>query len=385
MKIGVLGGTFNPVHNAHLAMAKLARDTLALDGVLLMVAADPPHKAVDHGVSAAERLKMAQLATEDVDGVTASDLELTRSGKSYTADTLAALHAMDDSLTLYLILGSDMLDDFPDWYEPEKILRLATIACVPRRGQDETDRAAAERLRNRFGAEVVFLPAEAPELSSTAIRDRLELGQPVSEMLPPQVERYCYESGLYFPPQIRALQAQMRAVLKPARYIHTMGVVRTAAELAQRWGIDPQKARLAALLHDCAKYLDPVTLCVTGGDDTGILPVQHAFAGAVLAGMQYGIDDPEVLRAIRLHSTGDKGMTLLEQVVYLADLVEPNRTFPGVEGCRTALEQGPDAAMLCALEQTIRFVGTDAAIHPASLRAYKDFCARCGRTESVQP
>ena len=107
MKIGILGGTFNPIHKAHMQMARIARDELKLDLVLLMVAADPPHKDVEGHVAAEKRLMMARLAAQDVDGVEASDLEINRPGKSYTADTLEEVSRLYPGAELVLILGSD--------------------------------------------------------------------------------------------------------------------------------------------------------------------------------------------------------------------------------------------------------------------------------------
>ena len=123
MRIGVLGGTFNPVHAAHLQMAVCARDTLGLDLTLLMVAADPPHKDVAGHVPAKERLSMAQLACAGLAGIEASDLEVQRAGRSYTAKTLQTLHAKYPGAELFWIVGSDMLLDLPTWYRPDEVLR----------------------------------------------------------------------------------------------------------------------------------------------------------------------------------------------------------------------------------------------------------------------
>ena len=299
-----------------------------------------------------------------------------RPGKSYTSDTLAALRNMDDQAELYLILGSDMLLDLPKWHRPDVVLQLAQVACVPRRGQAETDRAAGEALVRTFGARICFLPAEAPALSSTEVRDRLEAGLPVEDLLAKGVERYCYESGLYFPPEVRRIQRKLKASLPEKRYRHTMGVVRTAATLAARWGADPGKARLAALLHDCAKYLPEERLRALSGDDTEAVAVWHAFAGAVVAKEEYGVADEDVLRAIRLHATGDADMTLLDETVYLADLIEPGRDFPCVDACRAAVERGPEEGMLFSLLRTEAYVRrTHGVFHPASKRAIAYFTA----------
>ena len=391
MKLGILGGTFNPIHNAHIQMAEIARDALGLDRVLLMVAADPPHKCVDGQVPAQRRLAMARLAAEGLNRIEASDLEIRRGGKSYMSDTLAALHVQHPAAELYLIVGSDMLADLKTWHCPKLVAQRAAIAAIARHGREAHDAQAAQELKERFGARVLLLGGNADPLSSTRIRERLAAGLPVETMLPAAVERDCYEQGTYFPPDVQRMQRRLRAVLTPKRYVHTMGVVRTAAALAARWGVDPQAARTAALLHDCAKYLDPVMLEVLGGDDTGIASVQHAFAGAVVAKNVYDVQDEAVLRAIRLHSTGDAGMTMLDKATYLADLTEPNRNFPCVETMREFLSLGADYAMYRSLLRTRAYVeqmrnqGENDAFHPAGERALAYFEAVCAAESGQAP
>ena len=200
----------------------------------------------------------------------------------------------------------------------------------------------------------------------------MERGEPVSGLLPETVEQAVYESGLYFPPDVRALQEKCRAALSAKRYTHTAGTMRAAASLSKAWGQDALRARVAALLHDCAKCLDPVTQEVLSGDETGIIPVCHAFAGAVLARTQYGVTDDAILRAVRLHTTGDWGMTDFDALVYAADLVEPNRTFSGVDDYRARVPQGPDAFMRYALGRTSRLIERKGwTPHPATERALR--------------
>lgn len=387
MKIGVLGGTFNPIHNAHMQMARIARDALSLDRVLLMVAADPPHKDVNGHIAASHRYEMTRLAAATAAHVEACDLEIRRGGKSYMADTLATLRKENPDASLYLIVGSDMLCDITTWYHPERIAALAGIAAITRHGQEAGDEQAADQLRTELSARVHLLHGDADRLSSTEVRDRLEAALPVSGMLPPCVERYCYETGLYFPPDVQDMQRRVRAAVNEKRYLHTMGTVRAAIELAARWHADTQKARIAALLHDCAKCLDPVTLEVLGGDDTGIGSVQHAFAGAVVAHNAYGIADQAILRAIRLHSTGDANMTTLDALLYLADLTEPNRSFPAVEALRSDIGLGEEQAMLTALLRVRERVkemcreGTEIRFHSAGDRAIQYYQAR---TENIR-
>jgi nicotinate-nucleotide adenylyltransferase len=370
MRIGLLGGTFNPIHRAHVQMAEIARDEAALDRVILMVAADPPHKAVDEGVPASERLRLTQIAVCGKERIEASDQEIVRGGKSYSLLTLQELKAQYPEAELSIIIGSDTLADLPNWYHPEEVLQLASVLCVPRVGIDRHDAATAQMLREKYGANVRILSAKADMISSTEIRSRLTAGLPVEGMLDAAVEQAVYEGGAYFPEDFRALQEKSRAELTPKRFSHVCGTMRAAAKLAVLWKQDPQKARIAALLHDCAKCLDPLRQEVLSGDESGIVPVYHAFAGAVLAKTEYGITDETILRAIRLHTTGDWGMTDFDALIYTADLIEPTRVFFGVEEYRNRVTADIDTYMNYTLKRIAALIekkGKQA--HPASARA----------------
>lgn len=370
MRIGILGGTFNPIHNAHIQMARIARDEAALDLVLFTVAADPPHKHVDGEVPAQERLRLVELALAGEDRMEASDVEIRRGGKSYTLLTLQELKSRWPEASLSIIVGSDMLGDLPNWYRPDEVLALAPVLCVPRIGRNGNDAEAAALLTERYGARVTMLSARADMISSTEIRKRLSGGLPVNGWMPEPVEQAVYEGGEYFSEELRGLQQRCRAVLDRKRYRHVCGTMRAAARLAELWKQDAQKASVAALLHDCAKCLDPVRQEVLSGDETGIPAVHHAFAGAVLAKTEYGISDETILRAIRLHTTGERGMTDFEALIYTADLIEPMRTYPGVEEYRARLTADADAFMQYVLsDQNCLLNRKGKRIHPATARA----------------
>ena len=249
MRIGVLGGTFNPVHSAHLQMAEAARDAFALDRVLLMVAADPPHKRVAGAVAGTHRLRMAALAAEPLPRVEASDLELGREGPSFTVDTLTELGARYPGAELFWIVGSDMLLDLPTWRRVETLLQLATIIAVPRPGESAADADAAAYLRRAFGARVLPLDVPVDAVSSTLVRQRVAEALPVTGLVPEAAEQYLYEEGLYLPAAVDAVRRRLRGALLPKRYRHVMGVVRQAASLCALYGapraLYPQ-ARLAA-------------------------------------------------------------------------------------------------------------------------------------------
>lgn len=370
MRIGLLGGTFNPIHNAHVQMARIARDEAGLDLVLLMVAADPPHKRVDGEVPADERLRLAKLALVGEERMQASDLEIRRGGKSYTLLTLQELRERYPGDSISIIIGSDTLADLPNWYHPEEVLSLADVLCVPRIGIETHDAETAQMLRQRYGARVRILSARADMISSSKIRRQLFDGLPTNGWMTDAVEQAIFEGGEYFPPDVRVLQEECRAALSAKRFRHVCGTMRAAAQLAVLWKQDEKKARIAALLHDCAKCLDARTQELFSGDESGIAPVHHAFAGAVLAKMDYGVTDEIILRAIRLHTTGDWGMSDFDALVYAADLIEPTRTFPGVEQYRAQISEDIDAFMQYSLARVCGLIEKKGwERHPASLRA----------------
>ncbi len=367
-RVGILGGTFNPKHLGHIQIAQGTRLALGLDWILLIPAADPPHKEVDGHIAARHRYQMTCLAAEGLEGVTVSDIELVRGGKSYTIDTVLELKKRYPLDSFHVIVGSDLLSDIPTWSRAEELMRIAAIIGVRRQGQDCGDEEAAKRLRAEYGAKIELLDIHVPPVSSTIVRDRVYDALPIDGLVPSAVETYIYEEGLYIPDALKRMQEKCRAALNAKRYRHTMGVVRTAIALAARHGADAKKTRLAALLHDCAR-----------GEDTGAL--SHAAAGERLARTCYGVTDDEVLRAIKLHTTSDQGATILDKIIYVADMIEPNREFAGVDRLRTLAFDNLNAAMAACLEECIDYVraqGRSVDEHSlAALRELKPDGASC--------
>lgn len=195
-RLGIMGGTFNPIHNGHLAIADLARRELRLDEVRFMPTGDSPHKRVD--VPGWQRLRMVELALRGRPGFTASDMEVRRAGRSYTCDTLRAIHAREPDVELVFILGGDMFMDIPTWREPGEIIALAALAAAPRPGEDVTRlEHMARYLRETFGARVDVLRGMGPEISSTEIRGMVRAGRDISALVPPNVAAYISDNELY--------------------------------------------------------------------------------------------------------------------------------------------------------------------------------------------
>lgn len=201
MKTGIYGGTFNPIHIAHIHLVRSFAARLQLDRVLLIPTGTPPHKAAKALASNEDRLTMLQLAAQAITEcpVEISKIEMEREGKSYTADTLAALRALYPEDTFYLLMGEDMFMTVDKWYQPERIFKEAVICGAPR-DHDSMARLEAhgEDVAARYPAfsyrleDIPYLPG-----SSTEVRGRLSAGMACSDLLPEKIERYIRERGLY--------------------------------------------------------------------------------------------------------------------------------------------------------------------------------------------
>ncbi len=376
-KIAVFGGTFHPVHNGHLALAKHAADALEIDQVLFVIDRVPPHKELAEGASDQERLDILRLAVKTDSRFRVDTMELEREGKSYTVDTLRELKEREPDADLFFFMGSDMLNSFHTWRMPDQIAKLATLVCTVRTGQSGSEEESAERIRADFGATIILLDEVSP-LSSTQIRNRIYKAEPIRNMIPDNAAHYIYSHGCYMPSDIRSFYDRLRKELKPSRMEHTAYVVETVIGLAERFGVDSVKARTAALLHDCAKSFSDEKLLPYADTNPPVLPILHAAAGSDYAAKSFGVTDPEILRAIRLHTTGDENMSALDKIVYLADMTEPSRSFDGVDEIRNA--ETIDEMMRLALLRSICYINEKGgAVHPATLRALNDLGGKMER------
>lgn len=198
--IGILGGTFDPVHLGHLALAHAARSALGLERVLFVPNADPPHKQGQDVTPAGHRAAMLALAIEPEPGFELSRLELDRPGPSYAVDTVAAVHAVclaEDRPEPWFILSAEALDDFHAWREPERILELCSIAVAPRVGAERIDAAwLAERFPGREDR-FELLGGPMPDIAGTAVRARVRRGEDIRDLVPAPVAGYIDEHWLY--------------------------------------------------------------------------------------------------------------------------------------------------------------------------------------------
>ena len=362
MRVGILGGTFDPIHLAHEALGHAACSAFDLDYVLVMPTGNSYLKTV-HGkvTSARHREAMVRLSIADDPKFRFSDLELRRQGYTFTADTLLQLVREEPETRWFFIVGADSLHGMRDWYAPEVICRYAELIVAGRKDQvPEAELAEDIRyLTERYGAVIHRLVRTDQPVSSTQIRREIREGLLPHPQLEPAVSRYIAEHGLYGKPQSEEkIRASLEKRLKPGRFRHTLGVMETAEALARRYGVDPERARLAGLLHDCGK-----------NEGTSLT---HGPIGAVIAREEYGITDEEILSAICWHTTGKPAMTDLEKIIFVADYIEPGRDrAPRLSELRTMAYEDLDKTILCILEDTLSYLrNSGTVIDEKSLETY---------------
>ncbi|MBO5148793.1 MAG: nicotinate-nucleotide adenylyltransferase, partial [Anaerotignum sp.] len=337
--IAIMGGTFDPIHNGHLVTAEAVRHRFKVDRVVFMPAGQPAHKANKKVTHNEHRYLMTVLATMRNENFEVSRIEIDRPGATYTIDTIEELKKIcRPDVRLYFITGADAIHQIMTWKQPERLLTLCDFVAVTRPGYDRAKLFEdIGEIREKYASRIHYMEVPALAISSSDIRDRAQKGEPIKYLLPQEVEDYIHKFGLYqddtteevkFMLPISTMQEKLQSAISVKRYIHTMGVAEEAVKLAEIYGTaqDQQKARVAGLLHDCAKdYPENMRLrfCKEYKVKTDdIMNKQtdliHPFLGAEVAKREYQVMDEDVLNAIRYHTTGRPNMSLLEKIVFIA-------------------------------------------------------------------
>ena len=352
-KLGVLGGTFDPIHEGHIA---LAREALrgGLDGVILLPMARPSHRETD--AKASDRLAMCRLAIEGEEGLRLSQAGMA-SGVKYTWDTMAPLRREFPDAEFVFLIGADKLVSLPYWHQADKLFSQCAFLCFARGGVDARD--ALEKAR-RAGARVEMTGEFRTPYSASMIRAQTAQYQDAPG-LNRKVLCYMAQRGLYQPD----FEPKLKTMMNPHRFQHTLGVRKEAVRLADIHGLPVQKAALAGLLHDCAKGMSLKEMerlareeHLTENENTlasGAL--LHAPVGAFLAQREFGVRDEEVLNAIRSHTVGRVGMSRLEMCVFVADATEETREdYKGLKELRRLSELSLPAAVYRSFQLTKEYL-----------------------------
>lgn len=195
MRIGLFGGTFSPPHTGHIKAAELFVSTIGLDRLIIMPAGIPPHKEADSGASSYDRLQMARLAFSGIGEV--SDFEITKTGKSYSVETLEWLREVYHDDSIYMLVGEDMFLSLDKWREPEKIVNLATVVYMRRSATDSNAlKSKEDEYRNKWGADFIYMGDDPTVVSSTEVRKSICEGI-LSDHITPAVADYIKKNRLY--------------------------------------------------------------------------------------------------------------------------------------------------------------------------------------------
>ncbi|EFW30699.1 nicotinate-nucleotide adenylyltransferase [Selenomonas artemidis] len=196
-RIGILGGTFDPIHMGHLITAEIVRVSAALDEIIFIPAARPPHKENKGEAPAEDRLLMVQCAVEGNPSFSVSDIELKREGPSYTVDTIAVLSEQLRGAELFFITGADAMNDLYRWHDPVRLLHSCTFIVAARQGVELDESRLAEQFSPEQRSRIRIVPTPHLEISSTVIRARVRAGRSIRYLVPRAVELYIEERGLY--------------------------------------------------------------------------------------------------------------------------------------------------------------------------------------------
>lgn len=194
MRTGIMGGTFNPPHNAHLLIAEIAREQYGLDRVIFITGGNPPHKT--GAAPAKHRFNMTRLAISGNETFTDDSFEIESGEKSYTVNTLKFLTEKYPSDELFFIIGEDSLNDLEKWYKPDEILKMCSILVFPRVSQRQLEETVKDTAK-KTGGRIFSINAPVMEISSTDIRERIKSGKTVRYMLPDKVLDYIKKHNLY--------------------------------------------------------------------------------------------------------------------------------------------------------------------------------------------
>jgi nicotinate-nucleotide adenylyltransferase len=375
VKLALLGGSFNPVHLGHLHLADTALSFLGYDRIILVPAFTSPFKPGAQDVSPPDRLDILAASIPGDPRIAIDDCEIRRGGVSYTIDTIADIkRRYNPAGKPGLIIGDDLERTFSQWR------RAADIAA-------ETDIIIAHR---ESGGPAAFpyphrlLNNAVMEISSAAIRNHIQNGEPWRSLVP-QGARFIIEDRRlygYIPPMragngqvsvsgtkvsyelIARVEAEVRSLVSPSRFLHSRGAALMAYDLCVHFGLDPDRGYLAGVAHDMAKSLPEGEMKRLARQEDKVFfkleqkkpSLLHGRAGAVLLRQKFGIEDEDILEAVRYHTTGEPGMGPLARAVYIADKIENSRRDVSGELRDFSCFADLDSLFTAVLEETVAFL-----------------------------
>ncbi len=366
-RIGIFGGTFNPVHVEHVNIVESAINELNLDRLFVMPTFLSPHKTLIPAPEV-DRINMLKEAFSGLEKVEVSDYEIKKGGVSFTYQTAEEFRKNYPTAKIFWIVGGDMLVDFKTWRYPERILSSVDLAVFNREDIDVDYKREREYFIDKFGKDFIKLKYNGKVCSSTKIRVYSAFNLPLDRLVPKSVSDYIEKNGLYKGDKYTEYVVKN---LPEKRLKHTANVVIKALSKAKELGLSQEKVMITATLHDMAKYKNvsdyPDFILPEGVPK----PVEHAFLGAYLAEKELGIFDQEILDAIKYHTSGKADMSTLSKLIFIADMIEEDRDYQGVEELREYFKGDLDECLRkCLEEEILHLLNKKQYIYAETLSAY---------------
>ncbi|MFI3230791.1 MAG: nicotinate-nucleotide adenylyltransferase [bacterium] len=423
LKIGIMGGTFNPIHNTHIDIAEKAMEMYKLDKVLFITTGQPPHKEDIYVEEAKHRHKMVKLAISDNKKFKASKMEIKRKKTTYTIDTLKELHEIYKSknkeVKLYFITGTDAVANLHKWKDADNLFKYSKFLVVERPDYKLDKYNLKEEARGflkKHSKYIKYFDFTPSHLSSTEVRELIKNQADFDDdemLICREVKEYIIENDLYnqhaiFMSKYKALLRQLEPNLNENRFKHSIEVSKEAVKMGKHYNLSDEqieKLFLAGILHDCAKCLTKEEILENAEiynlelDDfvRNRLELAHSFLGEFIAKYEYSmitdgdntikleLIDEDVLGAIRYHTTGVANMFTIEKIIYIADYIEPTRRyFEGLIKARELAYKDLDRAMEYILDRTIEYnKGLGGEVHPLSIEAYEFYKNKNNKNNKV--
>ncbi len=342
MKIGFFGGSFDPIHYGHLILAEQLINEAALDKVIFVPNFVSPNSAHNMKASPEDRINLIKLAIADNPKLDVSDIELKHNKLCYMDEDMKEFKKLYPADDLYVITGQDAFMRIEKWHNYEQFIVENKFLIGKRPGLNTKDLFGLfKELFSRFkGLQLDFFDIPEIDLSSVLIQNKIKAGKSIKYLMPDSCIEYIDNNNLYdaLIPKLRQFVASK---VKDSRYKHTVGVVSTAKKLAIRYDVDLKKTEIAAWFHDAFR-------------DAGNL--EHGPIAAKKIQEIFGVNDPEIIEAIKNHTTGHPNMSKLEKIIYIADSLEPGRDFPYVDELRKIMYVDLDRCLYELMIHTREYV-----------------------------
>lgn len=352
MKVLVFGGSFDPVHKGHVALLRRAIKKISPDVTHIVPAYHSPFKAKSP-TPFRLRMKMLKLAFAGLSKhLIFDDYELRQGGKTYTYQLVHYLQKRYDNPEIYLLVGTDCLNDVHNWKNPQVIFDNTTVVAGKRKGYNE----------NPANFKHIFLPGFFPKLSSSRVRAHILSCGNIPDTVPPQIAQTIYKHQLYG----LDIHEWLKAHLKPNRYLHSCKVAEMAAALSDIYDVNVETAVRAGILHDAGKGFsgeELIRFCRTHKIKVPFFEdicrqepsLLHSFVSAWLAKHTFGVKDPQVVRAVAEHTLGSLTMSTLSKILFVADISSKDRKYKDAFLIRNLAMQDLDKALWYAANRKLLF------------------------------